>query len=133
MTDSAGTNPVPGTEVTTVPGVMPEAIGTSPVDPTYAEAVDYQVDTMATAPETYPVPEAECDPHCDETQQKLDHILEHQHNLESKLDELLAMAHSHHDGDHQHPEPPPVLYEGHVVLHPTAPPDPASYDTATGA
>lgn len=98
MTDSAGTNPVPGTEVTTVPGVMPETIGTSPVDPTYAEAVDYQVDTMATAPETYPVPEAECDPHCDETQQKLDHILEHQHQIESKLDELLAMAHSHHSG-----------------------------------
>lgn len=126
MTDSAGTNPVPGTEVTTVPGVMPETIGTSPVDPTYAEAVDYQVDTMATAPETYPVPEAQCDPHCDEVLQKLDGIT-------ARLDELLAMAHSHHSGDHQHPEPPPVLYEGHVVLHPTSPPPPEAYDTATGA
>ena len=64
---------------------------------------------------------------------RIDHILEHQHNLEAKLDELLAMAHSHHDGDHQHPEPPPVLYEGHVVLHPTSPPPPEAYDTATGA
>tara|TARA_B100000287_G_scaffold328346_1_gene312845 strand:- start:124 stop:504 length:381 start_codon:yes stop_codon:yes gene_type:complete len=126
MTDSAGTNPVPGTEVTTVPGVIPETIGTSPVDPAYAAAVDYQVDTMGTAPETYPVPEAQCDPHCDEIQQKLDGIT-------ARLDELLAMAHSHHSGDHQHPEPPPVLYEGHVVLHPTSPPPPEAYDTATGA
>ena len=127
MTDSAGTNPVPGTEVTETPGLIPE-------NPNNIPGVILPDDTATGYGQTtYPVPEAECDPHCDETQQKLDHILEHQHNLESKLDELLAMAHSHHSGDHQHPEPPPVLYEGHVVLHPTSPPPPEAYDTATGA
>ena len=102
---------VPGTDVTytTPAGLYPEttdpnqdvvittgtAEDTYTVDP-YASAVDFQVDNMTSAP----------DP-------RIDHVLEHLHNLESKIDQLIC------DCNH-HKEPP--VYEGHVVLHATQQP-----------
>ena len=102
---------VPGTDVTytTPAGLYPEttdpnqdvvittgtAEDTYTVDP-YASAVDFQVDNMTSAP----------DP-------RIDHVLEHLHNLESKIDQLIC------DCNH-HKEPP--VYEGHVVLHATSQP-----------
>ena len=102
---------VPGTDVTytTPAGLYPEttdpnqdvvittgtAADTYTVDP-YASAVDFQVDNMTSAP----------DP-------RIDHVLEHLHNLEAKIDQLIC------DCNH-HKEPP--VYEGHVVLHATSQP-----------
>ena len=97
---------VPGTDVTytTPAGLYPEttdpnqdvvvttgtAADTYTVDP-YASAVDFQVDNMTSAP----------DP-------RIDHVLEHLHNLEAKIDQIAC------DCNH-HKEPP--TYEGHVILH----------------
>ena len=80
---------VPGTDVTytTPAGLYPETTDlnqdvvittgteadTYTVDP-YAETVDFHVDNMQSAP---------ADP-------RLDHVLEHLHNLESKIDDLHA-------------------------------------------
>ena len=103
---------VPGTDVTytTPAGLYPEgteninidttAAGTYTVDPNidYAGAVDFQVDNM---------------PHAHAPDARLDHVLEHLHNLESKIDQLIC------DCNH-HKEPP--VYEGHVVLHATSQP-----------
>jgi len=100
---------VPGTDVTytTPAGLYPEttdpnvvvttgtAADTYTVDP-YATAVDFQVDNMQSAP----------DP-------RIDHVLEHLHNLEAKIDQIIC------DCNH-HKEPP--TYEGHVVLHATQQP-----------
>ena len=99
---------VPGTDVTytTPAGLYPEgtdsnqdvvittgtAEDTYTVDP-YASAVDFQVDNMTSAP----------DP-------RLDHVLEHLHNLEAKIDQLINDCNHHQD---------PPTFEGHVVLHPT--------------
>ncbi len=103
---------VPGTDVTytTPAGLYPEttdpnqdvvvttgtAADTYTVDP-YAGAVDFHVDNMQSAP---------ADP-------RIDHILEHLHNLEAKIDQIAC------DCNH-HKEPP--VYEGHVVLHATSQP-----------
>ena len=105
--DPSTLNEIPGTDVTftTPAGLYPE--GTDPnqdvvittgtaedtytVDP-YAAAVDFQVDNMTSAP----------DP-------RIDHILEHLHNLEAKIDQIAC--------DCCQKEPP--VYEGHVVLHAT--------------
>ena len=103
---------IPGTDVTftTPAGLYPEgtdpnqdvvittgtAADTYTVDP-YAGAVDFQVDNMVTSTP---------DP-------RLDHVLEHLHNLEAKIDQIIC------DCNH-HKEPP--TYEGHVVLHATQPP-----------
>ena len=81
-------NEIPGTDVTftTPAGLYPEttdpnqdvvittgtAADTYNVDP-YAAAVDFQVDNMTSAP----------DP-------RIDHVLEHLHNLEAKIDSLHA-------------------------------------------
>ena len=75
------------------------AADTYNVDPNidYAGAVDFHVDNMQSAP---------ADP-------RIDHVLEHLHNLESKIDQLIC------DCNH-HKEPP--VYEGHVVLHATSQP-----------
>ena len=107
---------VPGTDVTytTPAGLYPEgtdpnqdvvittgtAADTYTVDPNidYAGAVDFQVDNM---------------PHAHAPDARLDHVLEHLHNLEAKIDQLIC------DCNH-HKEPP--LYEGHVVLHATSQP-----------
>ena len=102
---------VPGTDVTytTPAGLYQEttdttqdvvittgtAADTYTVDP-YASAVDFQVDNMTSAP----------DP-------RIDHVLEHLHNLEAKIDQIIC------DCNH-HKEPP--TYEGHVVLHATQQP-----------
>ena len=103
---------VPGTDVTytTPAGLYPEgteninidttAAGTYTVDPNidYAGAVDFQVDNM---------------PHAHAPDARLDHVLEHLHNLEAKIDSL----HARLDAEQDHgPEVPPT-YEGHVVLH----------------
>jgi len=113
---------VPGTDVTftTPAGLYPEGVecatqsdGTNinidttvgidnetyTVDP-YASAVDFQVDNMQSAP----------DP-------RIDHVLEHLHNLEAKIDSLHARLDADQQQDHG-PEVPPT-YEGHVVLHAT--------------
>ena len=115
---------VPGTDVTytTPAGLYPEdttastninidttaAEGTFTVDPNtpqydstgdYAGAVDFQVDTMNHGG---PID----DP-------RIDHILEHLHSLEAKIDQIAC------DCNH-HKEPP--TYEGHVVLHATQTP-----------
>ena len=90
MTDSNIQPPVPGTDVTytTPAGLYPEttdpnvvvttgtAADTYTIDPNidYAGAVDFHVDNMQSAP---------ADP-------RLDHVLEHLHNLESKIDDLHA-------------------------------------------
>jgi hypothetical protein len=112
---------VPGTDVTytTPAGLYPEttdpnqdivittgtAADTYTVDPNsppydstgdYAGAVDFHVDNMTSAP----------DP-------RIDHVLEHLHNLEAKIDQIIC------DCNH-HKEPP--TYEGHVVLHATQQP-----------
>ena len=106
---------VPGTDVTytTPAGLYPEgtdpnqdvvittgtAADTYTVDPNidYAGAVDFQVDNM---------------PHAHAPDARLDHVLEHLHNLEAKLDQLIC------DCNH-HKEPP--VYQGHVVLHANEP------------
>ena len=115
---------VPGTDVTytTPAGLYPEttdpnqdivittgtAADTYTVDPNsppydstgdYAGAVDFQVDTMNHGG---PID----DP-------RIDHILEHLHSLEAKIDQIAC------DCNH-HKEPP--VYEGHVVLHATSQP-----------
>ena len=115
---------VPGTDVTytTPAGLYPEdttaatninidttaAEGTFTVDTNapqydstgdYAGAVDFQVDTMNHGG---PID----DP-------RIDHILEHLHALEAKIDQIAC------DCNH-HKEPP--VYEGHVVLHATSQP-----------
>ena len=113
---------VPGTDVTytTPAGLYPEGTGdininttvgdqtTFTVDPNapefdstgdYAGAVDFQVDTMNHGG---PID----DP-------RIDHILEHLHSLEAKIDQIIC------DCNH-HKEPP--TYEGHVVLHATQQP-----------
>ena len=90
MTDSNIQPPVPGTDVTytTPAGLYPEttdpnivvttgtAADTYTVDPNidYAGAVDFNVDNMQSAP---------ADP-------RIDHVLEHLHNLEAKIDDLHA-------------------------------------------
>ena len=84
-------NEIPGTDVTfTTPaglypeGTVPPTDGTYNVNTTtgdtytvppgdYAAAVDFQVDNMTSAP----------DP-------RIDHVLEHLHNLEAKIDSLHA-------------------------------------------
>ncbi len=111
---------VPGTDVTytTPAGLYPEptgdihidttaAEGTFTVDPNapqydstgdYAGAVDFQVNNM---------------PHAHAPDARLDHVLEHLHSLEAKIDSL----HARLDAEQDHgPEVPPT-YEGHVVLH----------------
>ena len=125
MTDSniqppepSNLNEIPGTDVTftTPAGLYPEdttaatninidttaAEGTFTVPPDnhdYAANIDFQVDNMNHGG---PID----DP-------RIDHILEHLHNLESKIDQLIC------DCNH-HKEPP--VYEGHVVLHATSQP-----------
>ena len=121
---------VPGTDVTftTPAGLYPEGVecatqsdgtninidttaaeGTFTVDTNapqydstgdYAGAVDYHVDNMVSTP----------DP-------RIDHVLEHLHNLEAKIDSLHARLDADQQQDHG-PEVPPT-YEGHVVLHAT--------------
>ena len=71
------------------------AADTYTVDP-YAGAVDFQVDNMVTSTP---------DP-------RIDHVLEHLHNLEAKIDQIIC------DCNH-HKEPP--VYQGHVVLHANEP------------
>ena len=106
---------VPGTDVTytTPAGLYPEgttgdihidttaAADTFTVHPDnhdYAANVDFQVDNM---------------PHAHAPDARLDHVLEHLHNLEAKIDSL----HARLDAEQDHgPEVPPT-YEGHVVLH----------------
>ena len=113
---------VPGTDVTytTPAGLYPETTGDINIDTTaaegtftvdtntpqydstgdYAGAVDFQVDNM---------------PHAHAPDARLDHVLEHLHNLEAKIDSL----HARLDAEQDHgPEVPPT-YEGHVVLHAT--------------
>ena len=115
--DPSNLNEIPGTDVTftTPAGLYPEttdpnqdvvittgtAADTYTVDPNidYAGAVDFHVDNMN---HSEPID----DP-------RIDHILEHLHNLESKIDQLIC------DCNH-HKEPP--VYEGHVVLHATSQP-----------
>ena len=103
---------VPGTDVTytTPAGLYPETTGDINIDTTaaadtftvhpdnndYMGNVDFQVDNMN---HSEPVD----DP-------RIDHVLEHLHNLEAKIDQLIC------DCNH-HKEPP--VYEGHVVLHAT--------------
>ena len=107
---------VPGTDVTytTPAGLYPEdttaatninidttaAEGTFTVPPDnhdYAANVDFHVDNM---------------PHAHAPDARLDHVLEHLHNLEAKIDQLIC------DCNH-HKEPP--VYQGHVVLHANEP------------
>ena len=109
---------VPGTDVTytTPAGLYPEdttaatninidttaAEGTFTVPPDnhdYAANIDFHVDTMNHGG---PID----DP-------RIDHILEHLHSLEAKIDQIAC------DCNH-HKEPP--TYEGHVVLHATQTP-----------
>ena len=108
---------VPGTDVTytTPAGLYPETTGDINIDTTaagtytvdtnapqfdstgdYAGAVDFQVDNM---------------PHAHAPDARLDHVLEHLHNLEAKIDSL----HARLDAQDCCPEPP--VYEGHVTLH----------------
>ena len=114
---------VPGTDVTytTPAGLYPETTGDINIDTTaagtytvdtnapqfdstgdYAGAVDFQVDNM---------------PHAHAPDARLDHVLEHLHNLEAKIDSLHARLDADQQQDHG-PEVPPT-YEGHVVLHAT--------------
>jgi len=107
---------VPGTDVTytTPAGLYPEdTTGDIHIDTTaaaetftvhpdnndYMGNVDFQVDNMN---HSEPID----DP-------RIDHVLEHLHNLEAKIDQLIC------DCNH-HKEPP--VYEGHVVLHATSQP-----------
>ena len=117
--DPSTLNEIPGTDVTftTPAGLYPEGtdpnqdvvvttgtaadtytVDTTGTDP-YAAALDFQVDTMN---HSGPID----DP-------RIDHILEHLHNLEAKIDQIAC------DCNH-HKEPP--VYEGHVVLHATSQP-----------
>ena len=115
--DPSNLNEIPGTDVTftTPAGLYPEdttaatninidttaAEGTFTVPPDnhdYAANIDFQVDNMNHGG---PID----DP-------RIDHILEHLHNLESKIDQLIC------DCNH-HKEPP--VYQGHVVLHANEP------------
>ena len=114
--DPSTLNEIPGTDVTftTPAGLYPEdttaatninidttaAEGTFTVPPDnhdYAANVDFHVDNM---------------PHAHAPDARLDHVLEHLHNLEAKLDQLIC------DCNH-HKEPP--VYQGHVVLHANEP------------
>ena len=112
--DPSNLNEIPGTDVTftTPAGLYPEdttaatninidttaAEGTFTVPPDnhdYAANIDFQVDNMNHGG---PID----DP-------RIDHILEHLHNLEAKIDQIAC--------DCCQKEPP--VYEGHVVLHAT--------------
>ena len=113
--DPSTLNEIPGTDVTftTPAGLYPEttdpnqdvvittgtAADTFTVDPDdnlIAGAIDFQVDNMVTSTP---------DP-------RLDHVLEHLHSLEAKIDQIIC------DCNH-HKEPP--VYQGHVVLHANEP------------
>ena len=100
-------NTVPPTDGTNINIDTTAAGGTYTVDTNappydstgdYAGAVDFHVDNMQSAP----------DP-------RIDHVLEHLHNLEAKIDSLHARLDADQQQDHG-PEVPPT-YEGHVVLH----------------
>ena len=73
----------------------------------YADAVDFHVDNM---------PPATHAPH-PEIIQKLDHVLEHLHQLDARVNDLHHRLDQEQATDHG-PEVPPT-YEGHVVLHAT--------------
>ena len=117
---------VPGTDVTytTPAGLYPEdttaatninidttaAEGTFTVPPDnhdYAANIDFHVDNMAPATHA---------PHPDIIQ-KLDHVLEHLHQLDARINDLHHRLDQEQATDHG-PEVPPT-YEGHVVLHAT--------------
>ena len=117
--DPFGTKPIPGPDGTTpVPPPVENLIinttdntevypvpdlGADTTD--YGATVDHLVDSM---------PPATHAPH-PEIIAKLDHVLEHLHNLESRIEHL----HEHVTNATDCPEGPPTVYEGHVVLHPT--------------
>ena len=93
--------PTDGTNInidTTAAGTYTVDTNTPPFDSTgdYAGAVDFQVDNM---------------PHAHAPDSRLDHVLEHLHNLEARIDSL----HARLDAQDCCPEPP--VYEGHVTLH----------------
>ena len=113
--DPSTLNEIPGTDVTftTPAGLYPETTdpnqdvvittGTAgdtftvdPDDDLIAGAIDFQVDNMVTS-----TPDL-----------RLDHVLEHLHSLEAKIDQIIC------DCNH-HKEPP--VYQGHVVLHANEP------------
>ena len=123
--DTTG-NPVPGTDVTfTTPaglypeGTVPATDGTYNVPPTG----DPNYITTGTAGDTFTVPPTG-DPNYyppatvvdnGEVLSKLDHVLEHLHQLDAKVENLHQRLDADQQQDHG-PEVPPT-YEGHVVLH----------------
>ena len=87
----------PNQDIVITTGTATDTFTVDPDDNLIAGAIDFQVDNMVTSTP---------DP-------RLDHVLEHLHNLEAKIDQIIC------DCNH-HKEPP--TYEGHVVLHATQPP-----------
>jgi len=106
-------NEIPGTDVTftTPAGLYPE--GTDPnqdvVVTTGTAADTYTVDSYGSATDFHVDNMNHSEPIDDP---RIDHILEHLHNLEAKIDQVIC------DCNH-HKEPP--VYQGHVVLHANEP------------
>ena len=86
----------PNQDVVITTGTAADTFTVDPDDNLIAGAIDFQVDNMVTSTP---------DP-------RLDHVLEHLHNLEAKIDQIIC------DCNH-HKEPP--VYQGHVVLHANEP------------
>ena len=111
--DPSTLNEIPGTDVTftTPAGLYPE--GTDPnqdvVVTTGTAADTYTVDSYASATDFHIDNMNHSEPIDDP---RIDHILEHLHNLEAKIDQVIC------DCNH-HKEPP--VYQGHVVLHANEP------------
>ena len=92
MTDSAGTNPVPGTEVTQSPGLLPDIADQTfttengdiitGVDPAYAHAYppggDGSTFTVDLPPASH-APHPEIIDRLDAIEKKIEHLLEHMH------------------------------------------------------
>ena len=89
-------DPTMAGDVVITTGTAADTFTVDPDDDLIAGAIDFQVDNMVTSTP---------DP-------RIDHVLEHLHNLEAKIDQIIC------DCNH-HKEPP--VYQGHVVLHANEP------------
>ena len=149
QTPTGDPNNIPGTEVNEGPGLYPE--GT--VDPAYAAAYPPTdgTDPNSYPPEYYqPIDPVYHDPLLDTVldelhnlHERISHLEEHNHSANDDgpdpAQEALGLLHDINSKLDSHINDPvrnsgPVVYEGHVTLHPIGGHQPeAEYDTATGA
>tara|TARA_B100000902_G_scaffold260567_1_gene246839 strand:- start:2219 stop:2653 length:435 start_codon:yes stop_codon:yes gene_type:complete len=140
MTDSNFTpeynnEPVPGTEVTTTPGLHPETI--QPDTPDGVTNVPYPTDDSANGSVTFTAPPADgtytvppTDYHPPGLDPRVDEVVSLLHDLSSQIEAVTNDVNQKIDHllEHLHHQEVPVQYEGHVVLHPVAQPPAPDYN-----